>query len=298
MIHRPECLFCGQSGEVSISISSHDNSYHKFIESYYVGRAEWSYFDEPLRILHCTDCDVYWHEYILAERGMRELYDSWIDTQESYQKTDTWGNRHRWIREASTLPVWFTDDQPSTLRVLDYGMGWGSYLEAAAAYGCEVHGYELSDVRAEHARSRGTTVHESLDSVHEHRYDIIMANQVLEHVPNPDEVLSTLRDLVHPDGLCYIATPTVERAPTRESVFQHGPFHPPEHIQAFTPSGLRHVMGMHGFQQVIPNKQLIDASVRGVVYELARRFLSAIGQYETVASESAGYFKPTPSVDS
>lgn len=297
MIHRPVCPFCQQSGELSINISSNDSNYHEFINSYYEGRVERSYLNEPLRIRYCSDCNIYWHEYILENEGMNKLYDSWINTHESRQKTNTWEERHRWIKEASTLPRWFSDDQPSSLRVLDYGMGWGSYLQATAAYGCDVHGYEFSDERTEYARGLGITVHQSLESVQEHQYDVIMVNQVLEHVPNPNEVLGMLRDLLRHGGLCYMAVPTVERPPTQESIFQQGPFHPPEHIQAFTPGGLRRVMRRHGFRQVVPSKRLVGVSVRGVVYELVRRLLSMIGEYKNVHKESAGYFTLNTDID-
>ena len=66
------------------------------------------------------------------------------------------------------------------------------------------------------------------------RYDLILALNLIEHVANPLEVLTKLRDCLTPDGMVIIKTPNIASLDARW--FRHrnwGGFHCPRHFVLF-----------------------------------------------------------------
>lgn len=68
-------------------------------------------------------------------------------------------------------------------------------------------------------------------------FDVVLCNAVLEHVPNPDEVVAELGRVTRPGGLLYLCVPFVQ----------------PEHLdpgdyQRYTFDGLRVLVERHGFE--------------------------------------------------
>ena len=96
--------------------------------------------------------------------------------------------------------------------ILDVGCGPGFALDAARHAGLETFGMELSRSAAAAAGKRGHTVFpvllENLDAVWEGKFDLISLNQVLEHVPNPVELLRCCIRFLSPRGAIAITVPS------------------------------------------------------------------------------------------
>jgi 2-polyprenyl-3-methyl-5-hydroxy-6-metoxy-1,4-benzoquinol methylase len=100
-------------------------------------------------------------------------------------------------------------------RLLDVGCGLGFFVRKASSVpGWDVHGCDTSKAAVEFAQ------HElGLASVHhgpvqecgypENHFDIATLWDVLEHVPEPDPLLSFLRTLLKADGMLFVHTPNV-----------------------------------------------------------------------------------------
>jgi 2-polyprenyl-3-methyl-5-hydroxy-6-metoxy-1,4-benzoquinol methylase len=96
-------------------------------------------------------------------------------------------------------------------RLLDIGCGPGFFLKTAQQRGWRVMGIEPSRQAAAHARELGVQVVEGFFNADSAktlgRFDVAHLNNVLEHVPNPVEVLSRARDLLEPGGLLCLNVP-------------------------------------------------------------------------------------------
>jgi SAM-dependent methyltransferase len=97
-------------------------------------------------------------------------------------------------------------------RLVDLGCDDGARTLrlAVAAQAGEVHGVELPGEPAEAARARGITVTEAdLNEAlpfDDARFDVIVSNQVLEHLGDTDRFVSEVSRLLEPGGIAVVST--------------------------------------------------------------------------------------------
>ena len=95
----------------------------------------------------------------------------------------------------------------------------------------------------------------SEESPHWRTYDVVIAEQVLEHVEDPMLALGTLRKLGRPGGTVIVSTPFLIRV------------HPqPGDYWRFTPQGLRTILRQAGFEDIVVdswgNRRCLRANLR------------------------------------
>lgn len=102
------------------------------------------------------------------------------------------------------------------LKVLDVGCGGGLLSEAMARRGANVTGIDLGQTAIEvaslHALEAGVKVRYLVESAEAHAvgntgaYDVVTCLEMLEHVPEPEQVVATLATLVRPGGHLFVST--------------------------------------------------------------------------------------------
>jgi len=101
-------------------------------------------------------------------------------------------------------------------RVLDVGCGGGLLCEALTRAGAAVTGIDLApgmiEVARLHAAEQGLDITyelvaaEDLLARHAGGFDVVTCMEMLEHVPDPQQMLVTLAGLVRPGGSMFIST--------------------------------------------------------------------------------------------
>lgn len=129
------------------------------------------------------------------------------------------------------------------LRLLDVGCGGGYFPRIARRLGAEVQGVEPSANGAATARAAGLPVFEgtveSYAEAHpEAKFDLITANHVLEHVPEPVETLRVMGRLLAPGGTVWIGVPNAACAFSRAMPGRWHSVDLPYHLMQFTPESL------------------------------------------------------------
>lgn len=96
-------------------------------------------------------------------------------------------------------------------KLLEVGVGTGSFLRAARDAGFDVEGCDLSASLCQRVQqTTGITVHNvALDQLPRAAYDVVAMHHVLEHVAAPVAFLRAARERLKPDGVLHLAVPNV-----------------------------------------------------------------------------------------
>lgn len=249
----------------------------------------------------CHSCGLVFQRDIPDATLSQMLYEQWIDPQKVYNQCE----RVRSVNSCASLArqvesiIRHFGAKPVDLKVLDLGMGWGRWCMFANAYGCETYGLEVSPARIAHARARGVRV---LDygELAQHEFNMINAEQVLEHLPAPLDTLNTLRACLRPGGLLWISVPdgsnireaiqTWDWDAPKHTARSLNPIAPLEHLNCFSNRSLLTMTEKSGFRPVSIASVKRAAPVRG---QLWRRWFRP----RAVARNGVGtsmYFTPVP----
>jgi SAM-dependent methyltransferase len=136
--------------------------------------------------------------------------------------------------------------------VLEIGCGPGHFLDAVRELGMRVEGVDRARTAAG-PRARGHTIHDcwlqDLVPV-EQRFDAIAMWEVIEHVPDPKDMLMVARRWLRPGGFLALSTPSSSGLPARTLGARFPMVCPPDHLALFSRRGLTALLGAAGFDPV------------------------------------------------
>jgi SAM-dependent methyltransferase len=147
---------------------------------------------------------------------------------------------------------------PDRPRILEIGPGPGIFLVRGQERGWDTVGIEPSAQAAARIRKIGLQVVETYltkDSALElGKFDAVHMNEVLEHMPDPAEVLGLVHRLLRPDGLLCVAVPNdynpFQTALREERGFAPWWVAPPHEINYFDLQSLERLLARTGFEVI------------------------------------------------
>ncbi len=94
-----------------------------------------------------------------------------------------------------------------SIRLIDYGASWGYIAFQLHKAGVDVQGYEISRPRANYGRDAlQIPIETDVDKLRSDN-DVFFSSHVIEHVPNPTQLLQTAQRLVRPGGFVISLCP-------------------------------------------------------------------------------------------
>jgi SAM-dependent methyltransferase len=150
-----------------------------------------------------------------------------------------------------------TQELQGNKNLLDYGCGTGNFLKAAHQAGWTITGVEPSTIaRIAAQRNTGAQVSDNLEDLKEKRFSTITLWHVLEHVPDLNETLSNLKDLLEENGTLFIAVPNHASHDAKRYKNHWAGYDVPRHLWHFTPDNMQKLVSRHGLKlkRTVPMK--------------------------------------------
>ena len=144
-----------------------------------------------------------------------------------------------------------TSLDPKGKRLLDIGCAGGACLVAARDLGFDVEGIEPSRWLSAYARAEyGLNVRQGIltPGVYpEKSFDVISLWDVLEHVPEPHDILTLVRSLLKPDGYLWLNYPNIGSLAAKTMGWRW-PFWLSVHLHYYRPHSIRRQVEQAGFK--------------------------------------------------
>lgn len=150
----------------------------------------------------CKKCEIAVRdENDMPLRGVNIYNTEWAIAQE--------GKKYHLARAALALKQ--VQKLPRVRTVLDIGCGTGVLVDLLVRKGYLADGIDSSPAAIEFAKlhRKGRFYLASSDFRSKHRYDLIVATQLIEHLRNPEAFLLNVKRLLKPLGYLYIETPNL-----------------------------------------------------------------------------------------
>lgn len=150
----------------------------------------------------CMDCKSFFHtsNYVESEEQLKSDFEYLLNTKDA-----SYSNQNQLVLELITLV-------PGINTICEIGHGAGFFLKACQDYNLKAVGYDINPYCHDYAKN-----YLNVDSRccyfdgGDEKYDLIVANQVFEHLENPHQLFETLVRSLNPDGAIYIAVPKIDR---------------------------------------------------------------------------------------
>ncbi len=206
---------------------------------------------EDLCLVRSPACGLEWQDPMPTEEELDALYDAtyferWGSVDDPSEnpvrtmKRITYGVVLDAIRQHVTGGA-----------LLDVGCALGYLVEAALDRDFDALGLDRNThaVRwaAERLGERVSAGELDATAFPGRRFDVVTLTDVLEHVPDPGELLARCRERLTASGVLALLLPNAGSA-TRRLFGNHWPHYVAEHLYHFRPDNLSRYLGEHGFE--------------------------------------------------
>ncbi|MGI9577455.1 MAG: class I SAM-dependent methyltransferase [Microthrixaceae bacterium] len=261
--------------------------------------AEPVWTEDGYDLVRCATCDLLYVANPPDEEELARLYS--FESGFHTQLADDSDQRSSAADRNALHHLDLIGQQQKPGRLLDVGCATGRFLHHARDRGWIVRGVELNDDTASIARGSGlkVTTGTLADMDSSETFDAITMWDVVEHVPEPLELLRDAKKLLAPGGCLWLATPNSDGLfPTAslkvaERVGRWPHPEPPYHLCQFSEMTLRQALGRAGFNAVEVTHERIPlgytfGSTRQLLTEPKRLAYSAVFAPLAVAGPAIG----------
>lgn len=161
--------------------------------------------EEFITYSKCRNCSMVYCENVWDDNTLKKIYEDTIDhaigedaavsIQKRMSMNRIWMNILRILRLLGKKKI-------EDFKIIDYGSGWGDFLDVVDVFGVSVIGYERDSMRIAFAKERGQRIVTDIDELKSFGpVDVIVMTSVLEHLQDVDDVLNLTKEILRPGGL-------------------------------------------------------------------------------------------------
>src|SRR3989344_4605768 len=170
---------------------------------------------------------------------LNKLYDSNWKTMRGLQMSEVLANYG--YKLVKTLPV---------KTVLDIGCGDGTNMEALSQLGFNIEGCDISRLAVKLAKKKGfsakvVNLNTDILPYRNNSFDLVWCTETIEHVADPDFVLTEILRVLKPRGSLFITTPNISWFGNRFQVLLGKTLEDlhAEHLHWYNPRTLHQLLG-------------------------------------------------------
>ncbi|MBI2673310.1 class I SAM-dependent methyltransferase [Candidatus Woesearchaeota archaeon] len=208
--------------------------------------SEFLFERDGFKIVKCKSCGLIYVNPRLNMKRLNEMYnkneispkDYYLENKES---------------EARILErrINFIKKHKSKGKLLDVGCSIGTFLAIAKKHGFDAYGIDINKSAVEYAKNLGLNAEvKDLSSFKDKSFDIVILNDVLEHVENPIKMLKDIKRIMKEDGILEISTPNIGSILANISGKKWLHIKPNEHLYYFSPKTLAKILELSSFNLV------------------------------------------------
>jgi 2-polyprenyl-3-methyl-5-hydroxy-6-metoxy-1,4-benzoquinol methylase len=208
------------------------------------------------QIVKCTECNLVYTNPMEDTKSLLRGYKEVVDTE--YLKTET----YRKYLSSHHLAVVRKFKKKGD--ILDIGCFAGFFLELAKQKKWKTFGIEPSKWASTIARKRGIKIigqDITTAKIKKESFDAVTMWDVIEHLPNPQEVIKIIHKILKKDGIVAFGTPNIESL-LAKTLRERYPYLIRMHILLYSPKTLKKLFEENGFK-------VIHVSSYGRTYPLA-----------------------------
>ena len=219
-------------------------------------RLHYAFAKDRRRIVACTDCRLLFQNPQPSDADLAAIYtDSYFVTAGMNEAERADAERTKAATARGYLDLIARYRGRTGGRLLEVGFGGGELLVEAGRAGFEVAGVEFSQAAVDRARARvpnGELVAGPLESAGfaAGSFDVCVMADLIEHVRDPHALLAEARRLLKPDGVLFVATPSLASWSAR-ALRQNWMEFKPEHLTYFDPHTIQTLLYRAGYEQTI-----------------------------------------------
>lgn len=215
--------------------------------------------DKECRVVKCSDCGLIYVNPmpLISQDTFHEVSTDfyYTDVQENLATEKIEHTAKTFDQQVREWSAFLPDSDERWL--LDVGCGTGLFVNAAKEAGWQACGCDVDKPLVELGRNRFDVElsHADLHKCHyaDEKFDVVNLKYVLEHLPNPFEVLQETYRILKTGGIVQIIVPNegglynqINVLLRRKTVGRWGTLTPPHHLHAYTPKTLALMLSRAG----------------------------------------------------
>lgn len=224
------CALCG-SGNNRVLLITHDLHYHLT--------------NEAFNLVQCGKCGLIYISPMPAREHLRDYYpDGYYNL--AFKKIES-----LYCRIVDAAKIRSVTNYKKKGKLLDVGCGSGSFLLNMQKRGWQVYGVDTSIEACALVNDelKQNVFSSEIEGCHfpVAYFDVITLWHVLEHVYNPNQVLTEVNRILKKDGILIVEVPNIKNPVFKLTKEHYFALDIPRHLYHYTPKTLEHMLTKNGF---------------------------------------------------
>jgi len=203
----------------------------------------------------CLNCNHIFYKYQPSDEFLSRMYE----IKENLKKKNENKNVKAIIKKNKKLTAIIkkTSSINNGSKLFDFGAGDGSLQNICESFKIDYYGYEPIEIRNNKIDNIKNFSDLKILKDKNLKFDIVIINQVLEHLKSPLDALNTIHSICHDKTMVYVSVPNINRSKEKDRLFNSWPYDekfghhtlsPFQHLQGFNTKSLILLMSNADFE--------------------------------------------------